>query len=64
MNAVRNISVKERLERLQRDLKEARCKAVSTVSRGNVCLLQGNFVTQEELKKRRSHAAAFLKKMR
>lgn len=63
MNAVKNISVKERLKRLQRDLKEARCKAVSAVARGNVCLIRGRFITAEELKERRLRVAESLKKM-
>lgn len=63
MRAVRHISVKERMERLQRELKDARNKAVSAVSRGNVCLTRGRFVTAEDLKERRFRVAKNLKAM-
>ncbi|MEG0334280.1 MAG: hypothetical protein RR553_04150 [Akkermansia sp.] len=58
------LSIKERRARLERELKEARNKATASVSRGNVCLIQGSFVTKKDIEARRAHAADFLKKMR
>lgn len=60
---MRTISAKERHAQLERELKDARNKATAFVSRGNVCLIQGSFVTKKDLAERRMRAAAFLKKM-
>ena len=50
-------------QRLAEAFKDAERKAVMAVSRGNVCLLRGNYVTEADFKARKQHAVQVLKNM-